>query len=449
MDLHDTICALSTPPGMGAIALLRISGNRVREMIEKVFIPRTFISSFEANRVYLGEIKDGETLLDEVLVTFFQHPHSYTGEDLVEISCHGSTYIQRTLLELMVRTGCRLAEPGEFTMRAFVNGKMDLSQAEAVGDLIASQSKAAHQVSMQNLRGGFSMKIKALREQLVHFAALMELELDFGEEDVAFANRKEIHVLMDDLKHEIETLIHSFALGNVFKNGIPVAIVGKPNVGKSTLLNALLNEDRAIVSDIPGTTRDTIEDSINIHGFMFRFIDTAGLRATTDEVEKFGIERSYKAMDEAMVVLYMVDKEEEAKNEVENLKEKYTGKMILVLVNKSDLLPSFPVEYNEDILFISAKKNINIFLINSILKEFALSLNRQEDVLVSNARHYEALLRALDALQQAEAAFKQQVSTEFVMIDIKQVLYFLGSIVGEISNDEVLGSVFSRFCIGK
>jgi len=334
-------------------------------------------------------------------------------------------------------------------MRAFVNGKMDLSQAEAVGDLIASQSKAAHQVSMQNLRGGFSMKIKALREQLVHFAALMELELDFGEEDVAFANRKEIHVLMDDLKHEIETLIHSFALGNVFKNGIPVAIVGKPNVGKSTLLNALLNEDRAIVSDIPGTTRDTIEDSINIHGFMFRFIDTAGLRATTDEVEKFGIERSYKAMDEAMVVLYMVDKEEEAKNEVENLKEKYTGKMILVLVNKSDLLPSFPVEYNEDILFISAKKNINIFLINSILKEFALSLNRQEDVLVSNARHYEALLRALDALQQAEAAFKQQVSTEFVMIDIKQVLYFLGSIVGEISNDEVLGSVFSRFCIGK
>ena len=448
MDLNDTITAISTPPGMGAIAMIRISGNKAFEIGQGIFVSKTQ-PSFEHSRAYVGDIYDDSTLIDEVVFTCFQHPHSYTGEDLVEISCHGSTYIQRRLLELLIRNGCRLAEPGEFTLRAFVNGKMDLSQAEAVGDLIASQSKASHQLSMQQLRGGFSMKIKALREQLLHFAALLELELDFGEENVEFANRKEINKLIFNLKHEMQTLLDSFVLGNVFKNGIPVAIVGKPNVGKSTLLNILLNEERAIVSDIPGTTRDTVEDCVTIHGFMFRFIDTAGLRATVDEVEKFGIERSYRAMDQAMVILYVFDRVEDVIKEIVVLRERYKDKKLIAIVNKSDLLPNIPSIHETDVIYISAKKNINIDAVRVALQNFAMHIDCQEDVLVSNTRHYEALHHALDSLQQAESAFENHVSTEFVMIDIKQVLYHLGTIVGEISNDEILGSIFSRFCIGK
>jgi len=449
MDLKDTICALSTPPGTGAISLVRISGVKTMEILYAVFESKTHKQVFEPYRIYLGFIRDGIELIDEVLISFFQKPHSFTGEDMVEISCHGSTYIQKSLLELLVRKGCRLAEPGEFSMRSFLNGKMDLSQAEAISDLIASQSKAAHQLALHHLRGGFSNKIKDLREQLLHFAALLELELDFAEEDVEFANRSEVSNLLIALKTELSRLIDSFTMGNVFKNGIPVAIVGKPNVGKSTLLNTLLNEDRAIVSEIPGTTRDTIEDCINIHGFIFRFIDTAGIRNTLDEVEMLGIERTYKAIEQAMFILYLIDKEEEAIDEMIELSEKYKEKKILFLVNKSDLLKHIPISSGRDILYISAKKKINISLITNELQEYASELYTTGETLVSNTRHYEALLRARESLLQAEHAFEKQLSTEFIMVDIRQVLYYLGTIVGEITNDEILRSIFSRFCIGK
>ncbi|MBP7101963.1 MAG: tRNA uridine-5-carboxymethylaminomethyl(34) synthesis GTPase MnmE [Bacteroidales bacterium] len=449
MDLKDTICALSTPPGTGAISLVRISGVKTMEILYAVFESKTHKQVFEPYRIYLGFIRDGIELIDEVLISFFQKPHSFTGEDMVEISCHGSTYIQKSILELLIRKGCRLAEPGEFSMRSFLNGKMDLSQAEAISDLIASQSKAAHQLALHHLRGGFSNKIKDLREQLLHFAALLELELDFAEEDVEFANRSEVSNLLIALKTELSRLIDSFTMGNVFKNGIPVAIVGKPNVGKSTLLNTLLNEDRAIVSEIPGTTRDTIEDCINIHGFIFRFIDTAGIRNTLDEVEMLGIERTYKAIEQAMFILYLIDKEEEAIDEMIELSEKYKEKKILFLVNKSDLLKHIPISSGRDILYISAKKKINISLITNELQEYASELYTTGETLVSNTRHYEALLRARESLLQAEHAFEKQLSTEFIMVDIRQVLYYLGTIVGEITNDEILRSIFSRFCIGK
>jgi tRNA modification GTPase len=419
------------------------------EILYAVFESKTHKQVFEPYRIYLGFIRDGIELIDEVLISFFQKPHSFTGEDMVEISCHGSTYIQKSILELLIRKGCRLAEPGEFSMRSFLNGKMDLSQAEAISDLIASQSKAAHQLALHHLRGGFSNKIKDLREQLLHFAALLELELDFAEEDVEFANRSEVSNLLIALKTELSRLIDSFTMGNVFKNGIPVAIVGKPNVGKSTLLNTLLNEDRAIVSEIPGTTRDTIEDCINIHGFIFRFIDTAGIRNTLDEVEMLGIERTYKAIEQAMFILYLIDKEEEAIDEMIELSEKYKEKKILFLVNKSDLLKHIPISSGRDILCISAKKKINISLITNELQEYASELYTTGETLVSNTRHYEALLRARESLLQAEHAFEKQLSTEFIMVDIRQVLYYLGTIVGEITNDEILRSIFSRFCIGK
>lgn len=449
MNLKDTICALSTPAGMGAISLVRMSGANAMAVLRSVFESKTNKTSFEPSRVYMGFIQDEHEIIDEVLITFFQNPHSFTGEDMVEISCHGSVYIQKSILELLIRKGCRLAEPGEFTMRAFLNGKMDLSQAEAVGDLIASQSKASLQLALNHLRGGFSAKIKELREQLLHFAALLELELDFAEEDVEFANRGEIGTLIKKLKSEIHMLIDSFAMGNVFKNGIPVAIAGKPNVGKSTLLNTLLNEDRAIVSEIPGTTRDTIEDCITIHGFIFRFIDTAGLRDTADEVEQFGIERTYKAMEQAMIILYMVDKEEQITEEIAELRKKYKDKKILILVNKSDLLTEIPDSSDADIIYISAKKKMHISMITDFLQNFVSTLPAGGETLVSNTRHYEALVHAQEALLEAEKAFENHVSTEFVMVDIKQVLYHLGSIVGEISNDEILRNIFGRFCIGK
>mgnify|MGYP003738821495 CR=1 FL=1 len=449
MDLKDTICALSTPPGTGAISLVRISGVKTMEILNAVFESKTHKQIVEPYRMYMGFVKDGNEIIDEVLISFFQKPHSFTGEDMVEISCHGSTYIQKSILELLIRKGCRLAEPGEFSMRSFLNGKMDLSQAEAISDLIASQSKAAHRLALHHLRGGFSNKIKELREQLLHFAALLELELDFAEEDVEFANRSEVSNLLLALKTELARLIDSFTMGNVFKNGIPVAIVGKPNVGKSTLLNTLLNEDRAIVSEIPGTTRDTIEDCINIHGFIFRFIDTAGIRNTLDEVEMLGIERTYKAIEQAMFILYLIDKEEEAIDEMIELSEKYKEKKILFLVNKSDLLKHIPISSGRDILYISAKKKINISLITNELQEYASELYTTGETLVSNTRHYEALLRARESLLQAEHAFEKQLSTEFIMVDIRQVLYYLGTIVGEITNDEILRSIFSRFCIGK
>lgn len=449
MDFTETICTLSTPAGTGTIDLIRISGKKSLEILQSVFVSKSNKTLFEPNKVYMGTIIDKNEIIDEVLITYFKQPNSYTGENLIEISCHGSVYIQRSILELLVSKGCRLAEPGEFTLRAFMNGKIDLSQAEAISDLIASQSKAAHQLAIQHLKGGFSSKIKSLREQLLHFTALLELELDFAEEDVEFANRIEIKHLFEKLKQEIQSLLHSFKMGNVFKNGIPVAIAGKPNVGKSTLLNTLLNEERAIVTNIPGTTRDTIEDTIVIDGFMFRFIDTAGLRTTSDEIEKYGIERSYKAMEKATIILYLIDKEEVDNEEVKKIKEKFKEKKLFVLVNKSDLLPEFPTTSTKDTFYISAKKKINISAINDALKEFVATLESPNDILVANTRHYEALYNAHLSLLQAEEAFDKQVPTDLVMVDIKQVLYYLGTITGEIHNNDILESIFKNFCIGK
>ncbi len=449
MDLVETICTLSTPAGMGAISLIRISGKKSLEFLQAIFVFKSHKSLLEPNKVYIGNIIDEKEIIDEVLITYFKHPNSYTGEDLVEISCHGSVYIQKRILDLLVHKGCRLAKPGEFTLRAFINGKIDLSQAEAVSDLIASQSKSSHQIAMQHLKGGFSAKIKLLRKQLLHFTTLLELELDFAEEDVEFANRTDIKKLFENLKQEIQTLLDSFKMGNVFKNGIPVAIAGKPNVGKSTLLNTLLNEERAIVTNIPGTTRDTIEDTMYIHGFMFRFIDTAGLRSTSDEIEKYGIERSYKAMEKAMIILYLIDKKERNKEEIEKIKKQFKEKKIFILINKSDLLAEIPTTISNDTFYISAKKQINISLIHNALKEFVSSLENPNNILIANTRHYEALYKANQSLLEAEKAFDNHVPTDLVMTDIKQVLYHLGTIIGEIHNNEVLASIFNNFCIGK
>lgn len=449
MHLHDTICALSTPLGQGALALIRLSGPDAYTVMRKVFEPKNQQEAFASHKVYFGEIRDDDQWIDEVLVTYFKKPHSYTGEDMVEISCHGSSYIQKCILELLIRKGCRMAEGGEFSLRAFMNGKMDLLQTEAVGDLIASQSKLSHQLAFEHMRGGFSLKIKQLRADLLRFASLLELELDFAEEEVEFADRNEIQMLIVNLKIEIHTLLDSFQKGNVLKNGIPVAIVGKPNVGKSTLLNALLNEDRAIVSDIPGTTRDTIEDCINIQGYTFRFIDTAGLRASTDVIESFGIERSYKAMEEAMLILYMVDKEGDDKEEIAALRKKYTDKTICILQNKIDLLNTACEQEDHEILFISAKKKIHIDRIMQALLTFAEGLQSKGETLISNIRHYEALHKAYDSLLQVETAFDQKLPTDLVMVHVKDVLMHLGEITGEITNDDILHSIFKDFCIGK
>jgi tRNA modification GTPase len=379
---------------------------------------------------------------------------------MVEISCHGSLYIQKRLLEILIEIGCRYAKAGEFTMRAFMNGKMDLSQTEAVADVIAAESKALLTLAMNHLRGGFSMAIKKLREQLLHFISLLELELDFSEEDVESADRKFIKLIMNDLHTEIEKLIHSFSTGNAVKNGIPVAIVGSPNMGKSTLLNALLNEERAIVSDIAGTTRDTIEDSIIIDGQAFRFIDTAGIRQSQNEIEQMGIERTYQSINKAIFVLYVIDisHTEDFKQikEIDEILPKITSfkdKNLLIIANKFDLLQektSLPSRYNGfDILYLSARSKENVDLLVNKLKDFVVSSTQQEQILVSNVRHYEILKQAFDALQQAETAFDNSLPEDLIAADIRQVLYHLSEVTGEISNEEILETIFSTFCIGK
>lgn len=458
---NRTICALSTPAGTSAISTIRISGSESLSILKKVFRPKSKNTTiFDTRKMYFGEIVDEfDVVIDEVFVWYFSAPHSYTGEDMVGISCHGSQYIQKTILELLVRNGCKMAEGGEFTMRAFMNGKMDLVQAEAVADLISSQSRSSHALAMQNLRGGFSQKIQELRDQLLNFASLLELELDFSEEDVEFANRLELRKLLNELKIEIKTLVDSFALGNVFKNGIPVAIIGKPNVGKSTLLNALMNEERAIVSDIPGTTRDTIEDVLNINGFSFRFMDTAGIRNSEDVLENFGIERTYRAVEQSFIVLYIIDisntSVDELLKEIEFIKEKHQGeeKEIIIIGNKTDLLISLPQQFNKwndlNAIFISAKRKENINLIVDRLSCIASKNDISDKTLISNVRHYEAMSCAYDALLQVEKSFNQNLSTDLIASDLRMVLYHLASITGEMSSEEILTTIFSRFCIGK
>lgn len=455
----DTICAISTPQGVGGIAVIRISGSEAKTVCNKVLLSvkgNKVVDSFAPNTAHFCCFYDGDKLIDEVVATYFENPRSYTGEDSIEISCHGSLYVQQRVMETLVAAGARLAEPGEFTMRGFINGKFDLSQAEAVADLIDSKSEVSHSLAIHQLRGGFSKSIADLREKFVNLASLMELELDFSDEDVEFADRSDLMDLLNEIETQVTGLTNSFRLGNAVKNGVPVAIVGKPNVGKSTLLNALLNEDRAIVSDIPGTTRDTIEDAISIEGILFRFIDTAGIRNSDNEIENYGIERTYKAAEKASVILYMADI---ASGNTDNLfaeidsfkKEVNVGdKQFIVVANKSDLLDKDKsVELNDDIVLISAKEKDNINAIAKRLVDGVKGGRQINDTLLSNARHYEAFLHILEAVTAVRNGIESALPGDLIMVDIRQALYYLGLITGQVSSDEILGTIFGRFCIGK
>lgn len=461
-DITDTICALSTPQGTGAIAVIRLSGKDVYSVCSKIFRasnPEFSCASALPYSIHHGFIFEGKQVIDEVLISLFKAPHSYSGEDIVEISCHGSEFIQQQILDALVHAGCRLAKPGEFTLRAFLNGKFDLSQAEAVADLIASSSQSAHDLALAQMRGGFSKKIKELRQKLVDFTSLIELELDFSEEEVEFASRPGLFLLLDELETELSALVQSFSLGNVIKRGIPVAIIGKPNVGKSTLLNTLLNEEKAIVSEIPGTTRDAIEDTIVLEGFNFRFIDTAGLRASEDQIETMGIDRTWTKIDEASIILYLFDATKDSyKDVVEALDEFGTiledpKKRLVLIGNKMDLLTELPHGFKKfvehETIFASAKRKENIHLIAESLLKTVKKHQISDGAVVSNTRHLEALKRALEAIQNVRAGFRNGLSPDLLTIDIRQALYHLGEITGEITTDEILGNIFGRFCIGK
>ncbi len=459
---NDTICALATGSGISAIAVIRISGENAFTICDKMFSPKrkdVKLSESKSHRIYFGVIKNENDIIDEVLVSVFKAPHSYTGEDSIEISCHGSVFIQQKIIELLINNGARHATAGEFTMRAFLGGKFDLSQAEAVADLIASHSTTSHSLALDQMRGGFSTIIKQLRQQLLNFASLIELELDFSEEDVEFANRNDLIILLDKINTEVNKLINSFSLGNVLKHGIPVAIIGKPNVGKSTLLNALLNEERAIVSDIPGTTRDTIEDTIAIDGITFRFIDTAGLRASNDEIESIGIERTYQKIEQATIILYVVDINNTSFEEIkESLKDfehhiQNNNKHFIIVANKTDQMIESPKHLKElfdfDIVFVSAKRKENINLITDSLVKSVVKSDLNDQTLVSNVRHYDALVKTLEAVKSVEAAIANNISGDLIAIDLRTALHHLGEITGEITNDEILHNIFSSFCIGK
>lgn len=455
----DTICAISTPQGVGGIAVIRISGSDTKSVCNKVLRSvkgNKVVDSFAPNSAHFCCFYDGDKLIDEVVATYFENPRSYTGEDCIEISCHGSLYVQQRVMETLVAAGARLAEPGEFTMRGFINGKFDLSQAEAVADLIDSKSEASHSLAIHQLRGGFSKSIADLREKFVNLASLMELELDFSDEDVEFADRSDLMNLLGEIETQVTGLTNSFRLGNAVKNGVPVAIVGKPNVGKSTLLNALLNEDRAIVSDIPGTTRDTIEDAISIEGILFRFIDTAGIRNSDNEIENYGIERTYKAAEKASVILYMADiasrNADDLFAEIDSFKKEANvgDKQFIVVANKSDLLDKDKsVELNDDIVLISAKEKDNINAITKRLVDSVKGGRQINDTLLSNARHYEAFLHILEAVTAVRNGIESALPGDLIMVDIRQALYYLGLITGQVSSDEILGTIFGRFCIGK
>ncbi len=446
---EDTICALATGGGLSAIAVLRLSGKEAIKITNSVFSKD--ISTSKSHTIHFGTISDSTKIIDEVLVSIFAAGKSYTGEETVEISCHGSTFIQNKLLQLFITEGCRMATAGEFTMRAFRNGKLDLSQAESVADLIASESEAAHQTALKQLRGGFSDKLQQLRTKLIDFASLIELELDFSEEDVEFADRKQFETLLAAIKIELEKLVQSFKLGNVIKNGIPVAILGAPNVGKSTLLNTLLNEDKAIVSDIAGTTRDAIEDKLNIEGFNFRFIDTAGIRETTDTIENLGIKKSLEKAEIANIVLFLIDANADLKSQIVELnKIKETAKeKLLVVINKIDLNTEVKNEF-KDALFISAKKDEGIETLKARLLKFVNTeqLSNNETI-VTNLRHYEELQLTLHEINTIIEGLNSGLTGDFLAINIRQSLFHLGSITGEVTTDTLLGNIFGKFCIGK
>ena len=459
---QDTIIALATTSGAGAIAVLRVSGPEAFTISNTLFksIHDKDLLNQPTHTVHLGHIVDGDRILDEVLVSIFKNPQSYTGEDVVEISCHGSSYIQQEILQVFIRKGCRAAEAGEFTLRAFLNGKMDLSQAEAVADLIASDSAAAHQIALQQMRGGFSSEIKNLREELLNFASLIELELDFSEEDVAFADRKQFEDLLHRIVQVLKYLMDSFATGNVIKNGVPISIVGAPNVGKSTLLNALLNEDKAIVSNIAGTTRDAIEDELIIDGIKFRFIDTAGIRQTDDTVESIGIEKTFAKMAQSQVIIQLLDASviEKANatdvlSSVVETKAQFPEKETLVVLNKMDLADKTLVSkmFSElNPLCMSAKTGEGVELLKTKLLDLVQTGQlRNNDTIITNARHYDALRLALENIQNVQEGLQTGLSGDLLAIDIREALYHFGRITGEISTDDLLGNIFANFCIGK
>ncbi len=461
---NDTIVALATASGAGAIAVIRVSGEKAIEICAPIFksIKDKKLENQKSHTLHLGHIIDGNKIIDEVLISIFKGTNSYSGENTVEISCHGSTYIQQQIIQLLIRKGCRMANPGEFTLRSFLNGKMDLSQAEAVADLIASDNEASHQIAMQQMRGGFSNELANLRQELLNFASLIELELDFAEEDVAFADRTQFRELLAKIEFVLKRLIDSFAVGNVIKNGIPVAIVGEPNVGKSTLLNALLNEERAIVSEIAGTTRDTIEDELVIGGIGFRFIDTAGIRDTKDVIESIGIKKTFEKIEQAQVVLFLLDsslqKEEGSLKlnqiEIEKIKNQFPLKPLLIIGNKADLLSkAATVNLKSQILnlhLISAKNNLGIDeLKNQLLSFVNTGALRNNETIVTNTRHYDSLLKALDEIQKVNYGLQTNLSSDLLAIDIRETLYHFGMITGEVTNDELLGNIFANFCIGK
>ena len=445
---EDTICAITTGGGMSAIAAIRISGNNAINSTNSIFSKD--IRDAKSHTIHFGTILDNTDVVDEVLISIFKGEKSFTGEESVEISCHGSVYIQNKIIQLLIGKGCRTASAGEFTMRAFKNGKLDLSQAESVADLIASESEAAHQTALRQLRGGFSSKLQNLRTKLIDFASLIELELDFSEEDVEFADRKQFEDLLEEIKVELEKLIESFKLGNVIKNGIPVAILGAPNVGKSTLLNCLLNEEKAIVSDIAGTTRDAIEDELNIKGFKFRFIDTAGIRETNDTIENLGIKKTMEKAAIAHVVLFLIDANSNISNQLEELnkvKDKLKDKL-LVVVNKIDL--NAVKEDLKHAIFISAKNNEGVETLKERLLTF---VNTKElsnnETIVTNLRHYEELQLTLHEINTIINGLHKGISGDFLAINIRQALFHLGSITGEVTTDTLLGNIFGKFCIGK
>ncbi|MCX2575064.1 tRNA uridine-5-carboxymethylaminomethyl(34) synthesis GTPase MnmE [Pedobacter sandarakinus] len=452
MNNHDTIIALSTPSGAGAIGVIRLSGPDAISLTNQVFSGKD-LSQQASHTLHFGLIKDGEQLVDEVVAGLFVAPKSYTKEHVVEISCHGSNYIIQQIISLLIRKGARAAKPGEFTLRAFLNGAFDLSQAEAVADLIASNSKASHDVALQQMRGGFANELKDLREQLIHFAAMIELELDFAEEDVEFANRDQLTILVRRINRVIGRLISSFELGNVIKNGVPVVIAGKPNVGKSTLLNALLNEERAIVSDIAGTTRDTIEDELTIGGVVFRFIDTAGIRDTADIIEALGVERTLEKMKQAKLIIYMAD----AAQGIAEIEEQVRGLAqldipYLTLVNKQELLEPGHRKALEalDVVFISAKDKVGIDeLKTTLLEQVNLHHINTGETVVTNIRHVEALKQTENALQRVLDQVDHPVTSDFLSMDIKQALHYLGEITGTVTTDDLLENIFTKFCIGK
>ncbi len=460
---NDTICAISTAHGVGGIAVIRVSGAQTIEIVSKSWRGAN-IATMKSHTAHLGHILDAEgAILDEVVITPYLSPNSFTGEDVVEIACHGSLWIQQQIVQLLIHNGCRTATGGEFTQRAFLNGKLDLSQAEAIADVIASSSAASHRIAISQMRGGFSRELNTLRERLLDFVSLMELELDFSEEEVEFADRAQMIALAEEILSKITRLANSFSVGNAIKNGIPVAIVGETNAGKSTLLNTLLNEEKAIVSDIHGTTRDVIEDTINLSGVTYRFIDTAGIRETTDTIESIGIERTYQKIEQASIILWLID----AATPVEKIAEiapsilsRATGKELAILVNKSDTLTTQAVEQLhaalsqtisvEKIIFISARERQGIESVENYLTACAnIPTNSNSDTIVTNARHYEALTHAQTAIERALEGLRANISGDFVSQDIRECMHYLGEITGEISHTDILQTIFSRFCIGK